>query len=126
MIDKDLLVGVRRALALHNTALQQRVGAGASNFEKLLPDKAVIKTEFHSSQEDMKDMINLFQASLDDYVKRVKVLSSERVKLPVSERSSKRQLSLIANNSHEVENIEYQLEEALAKERRYETITKSL
>lgn len=44
-VNKDLLYGVRRALALHETALQQRSPADPKNRERLLTDKAAIDIE---------------------------------------------------------------------------------
>lgn len=54
MVDKVVIDGVRKTLAFHKTALQQRDAADGKDLEKVLADKAVINTELCKFQEDMQ------------------------------------------------------------------------
>lgn len=74
----------------------------------------------------MKSKIYSIQASLNDTVKRAKVLDSDRVKLLVYEKTVKRQLQIRSADNRDVEGSNYMLNSSAAKNRRSVTRITSL
>lgn len=124
--DKYLLDGVRTALPLHKTASQQRALAHYKDCDKLLADKAVLKTEFFNFRADMQAKINRSHISADGEVVRTNAIIGERIRLPVSEKTPRHRLQMRSGGSQDVEDLKYLLNGAVAKECCSQTITQSL
>lgn len=125
-VDKDLLDDVLTALAFHKKTSQQRVTADVTDRETLSADNVAINTQFRKFWEDMQANIDSIQTFLDDAVKRTEALDSYRVKLLFSEKRLKHQLQLRSGDSEEVEDLKFRLDGAVTKERRSQTVNKSL
>lgn len=123
-LDKDLLDGVRTAATLRMTASQQRAPSDANDSETLLADTTAVVNELGKFSEDIQAKIDSMQVSLDDVVKRINALYSERVKLFVYENSLKRQIQERSDRSHELEDLKCRLDRAIANRRWSETIIK--
>lgn len=124
--DKVLHESVQTAVALHNTASEQRASANTKDCENILTDKVVCEAKFQKIPKDMQTNIDLIQASLNNEVKRANVLDSKRVKLLVSEYSIKRQMQLLSEDSLIRENLKYGMDGTVAKNRRSQTINQFL
>lgn len=90
--DKGQVDGDRKALALDNTAAEQRVSAHMKNRRKLLTDKVLVETDFCKFRPVMQTRFHRIQTSLDGKVNRANGFDSEKVRLLFSENSLKRQL----------------------------------
>lgn len=73
-VEKNLLGGIRAALALYQTALEQLVTVDAKDREELFADNAAIDTIFRKFGEDTQAMIGSIQISLADELKRINAL----------------------------------------------------
>lgn len=74
----------------------------------------------------MEGNVDSVHACMDDNMKRAKAIDRKCVVSLVSEKSLKCQLQLQSDDSQQVEVFKYRLHGAFPKERRAETITKSL
>lgn len=117
---------VLTAFTLHKAALPQNALVRTKDGEKVLPDKAVVKTEFFKFLEDMLAIIDKVRALLDGNVASANALQSERVRLLVPKENFEKQLQLKLKDSEEIESLKYRMNNACTKSHRSQTIIQSL
>lgn len=85
----------------------------------------VVKTFFHKFRADMQARTGRIQVVHNSKLARADGFCSEHVRLLVSGKSFKSQLVLQSEHSQEVEDLKYQLDGAVAKERLSQTVNKT-
>lgn len=89
--DKDVLAGVRTALALQKTTLQRRVLNYVTEHEKLVTNKACFDAELRKYGANIDKKLGRLQASLEDEKRGAKEEKKDLKRLFLSENSLNKQ-----------------------------------
>lgn len=105
---KDMVHCVPTAFVLQKMVVKHRASAHDRDLEKVMTDYAVVDTEIKKFGEDMRNITDQIQGSIDGNVARASALDSERVRLIVSKKRFERQLQFRYDDSQAAKNLKYQ------------------
>lgn len=113
--DKDIFENDKTLLTLDDTLSQQRIMNHIKECDTPVADKAAFEVEFQQYRTDMNTKHDRLQASLEDQTKRANKEQKEHKHLFLSDKSRKALLQHRNVYSKNVEDLQYQVDVAVAK-----------